>query len=469
MRTNRMKTHKSAQQCEKLLYALILTMVFEGILRKLLPGAFSIGLFFVKDFLCIAGVYTLFPKKYVGLEERLSKMWKALFIAFIPLIIYTGSFDVKLSIFGPKQYLLFTVTAFLVPAAFPSYRLKEFKRFIAFLAFLLVPTTLVAIFQHSLPASHWLNQGVGGSNLQAFSAAGYLRVSSTFSFTGQFSWFLNIVCVFLAVRFFLPPDYTNKSLKIVERFMPYVLGSMLIVGAFITGGRTAVLGCAACLLIGFILCAYKSPQWIVGKGVFVVLFLVACFSFISAAKPEFFAVYMARSQGSEEMSHSEEMEGRMLNEFTGWTSWFNNQSLSSMLLGNGLGVMSNGTDQISSYAAEVKSGGFWTETDVASTFWEGGLYLALIWYGFRLSVIVFCTRIWYSLRDTSYSLASSFLLSYVIITGVNGTVGIQPPIAIWWFLCVGAMIVVKNLEITKKAAMQHRRPAMANLNTEENF
>lgn len=459
---------KVANQCEKLLYALVITLVFEGILRKVLPSAFSIGLFFVKDLMCIYGIQILLKKKLTGLEERISYMWRVLFGAFIPLILYTGFFDVKLSLFGPKQYLLFIITALLVPTAFPAYKVNEFKKFFAFLAFLLVPTTLVAIVQISLPSSHWLNQGVGGSNLQGFSAGGYLRVSSTFSFTGQFSWFLNSACVFFAIRFFLPPTYTNRNMRSIDKYMPYLLVLMLIIGAFITGGRSAVLGCGACMLLGVLLSGFKRPQWVFSKGILMGLFVAFGITVISAVKPEFFAAYTARSQGTETTSHSEEIGERLLSEFVGWTSWFNKQELVSMLLGNGLGVMSNGSDQISSYSQGIRADGFWTETDMATTLWEGGLYLAFIWYGFRLSIIVFCLRIWRSLTNTSHILASSFLMSYIIIIGVNGTLGIQPPVAIWWFLCVGSMITIKNLEIKRKVSDQQHRQSLVNFNAEIN-
>lgn len=458
MRYSKTKADKFSLQCRQLLYALVLTLVFEGIIRKLIPSALGIGLFFLKDILCFAALFILFNKKFRSFERRMYNMSQMLFLAFIPLIIYTGNFDVRLSAFGPKQYMLFIVIALLVPSAFPVDKEEEFKKFCAFLALLLLPTTLVAMLQNALPPTHWLNLGVGGDSLKAFSAAGYLRVSSTFSFTAQFSWFLNFVCVFFMIRFFLLPVYANKFLKMVERLMPIILGSMLIVGAFITGGRTAVLGCGSCLALGFLISGLRSPQWLFSKGILVGAIAALGLVVLSAAKPEFFAAYTARSQGTETMSHADEVESRVLGGFVDWVGWFENQKLSSFLLGNGLGVMSNGSDQISPYAKEIRSSGFWTESDIASTFWEGGLYLAVIWYGFRLAVILFSIEIWRTLKKTSYALASSFLLSYIIITGIIGTLGIQPPVAIWWFLCIGALITIKNFDSAQQPPLSRPSP-----------
>jgi hypothetical protein len=81
---------------------------------------------------------------------------------------------------------------------------------------MIIPTTLVAVLQNSLSSSHWINLSVGGESLEAFSAGGYLRVSSTFSFTAQYSWFLVAESFFLAASFFMPPReffYLGKNLK----------------------------------------------------------------------------------------------------------------------------------------------------------------------------------------------------------------------------------------------------------------
>ena len=450
------KVEKYSLTCRMLIYALILTLVFEGILRKLVPSIISIGFFFLKDIICFTALYLVFDKKFKRNTGKLYNMWKTLFFTFIPLIIYTGSLDLVLIVWGTKQYLLYAVTAILLPSAFPPNKEEEFKKFCSFLVFLLIPTTMVAILQHSLPASHWLNQSIGGGNLESFSAAGHLRVSSTFSFTGQFSWFLNLVCVFLMIYFFLRPSYSNGFLKKVEKIMPLVLGVLLIVGAFITGGRNAVLGCGSCLFLGLLISGFKRFEWLFSKGIGIVIFVAACLFFLGVIRPDFFEAYQARSQGTQTMSHSQEMQGRVFSQLTNWIGGMWNPDLSSTIFGNGLGVMSNGSDQISSYAKNARSNGLWTETDMASTFWEGGMYLILIWYGFRLLVIIFCIRIWLSLKNTSYALAASFLISYITITGILGTLGIQPPIAIWWFLSIGALIAIKNFDDARHNCINKR-------------
>ena len=430
---------------ERLLYAIVTTLVFEGLIRKLAPSAVGLFIFFIKDFLCLYVIYLIAAVKLPSLLGWLTIRWKLVGILLVPLLVYTAFLDLPLSVFAAKQYLLYVSVALLVPIAFSEGRSEQFKRFALFFALLLIPTTIVAILQNSLPASHWLNLSVGGDSLLNFSAAGFLRVSSTFSFTGQYSWFLNAVCAFVILGFFLP-THKSASSFLLKTLMPLTLGILLTVGVFITGGRTAVLGNAGCLVIGFALSNWKSPSESIRKGVLAGFLLIPGFWLLHEVKPEFFAAYEARSAGTEKVSHEEEMQQRILSGFTDWTDWYGEQDVVSMLIGNGLGIMSNGSDRISTYAQRVRANGFWTEGDIPTTAWEGGIYLMLVWYGFRLAVILFCFRLWRSIKDYKYSAASSFLLANVIINGIIGTIGMQPPVAIWWWLSVGSIIAIYRFE-----------------------
>ncbi len=430
---------------ERLLYAIVSLLVFEGLIRKLVPAAMGMVVFFLKDILCLYAIYLTSPIKLPGLSAWLRSCWTGLIILYIPLLVYTAFLDLPLSLFGAKQYLLYAIAGLIVPLAFPSERVEQFKRFASFFALLLIPTTIVSILQNALPDTHWLNLTVGGTPMTEFSAGGYLRVSSTFSFTGQYSWFLNAVCAFMIIGFFLPP-YDGNSSYFLKTVMPVLLGITLTVGVFITGGRTAVLGNAGCILIGFILSSWKSPSASIRKGLLAGFFVIPAFWLLHEIKPEFFAAYEARSSGHGDASHEDEIQERILGSFLNWTEWYGDQDVASMLIGNGLGVMSNGSDRISTYANSIRSTGFWTEGDIPSTAWEGGIYLMIIWYGFRLMVVLYCFRAWQSMKDYKYSAVASFLLANVVINGIMGNIGMQPPLAIWWWLSVGAIITIHGFE-----------------------
>lgn len=420
---------KASTRCRQLLYALVMLMVFEGILRKLvLP--LSMVIFFMKDLLCVVSIVVLWKSQLPSSLVSLKSTWVKMAFLFIPLLYFTGFKDPILAFFAFKQYLLYAVIAGLVVMSFPLRETEAFRRFLFFAALLLVPTTAVALLQNSLPASHWLNTSVGGESLEAFSAAGYLRVGSTFSFTAQYSWFLNAESFLLATSFFIQPAFDSKIGKIIKPFIYGVLLLMLAVSAFVTGGRTAVLGCGGTLALGMALISVKRPQWFLTKGLFIIGVAIFSLGALRVAQPQYFLAYEKRSSNEEgpgAVTNNEEVAGRITDGFIGWTTWFWDQDAPAMLFGNGLGVMSNGANQLSSYAASIRDNGYWTEGDVATTFWEGGLYLAVIWYTFRLMMIALCFRLWYAIKDQTLAAAASVPLAYVLIHGLVAQLGMQPP------------------------------------------
>jgi hypothetical protein len=452
---------KASSQCRKLLYALMTVMVFEGILRKLLLPL-SMVIFFAKDLLCVASIVVLWKSYLPSALVSLKSTWIKMFFLFIPLLYFTGFKDPILAFFAFKQYLLYVVIAGLVVMSFPLRETDAFRRFLFFAALMLVPTTVVALLQNALPASHWLNTSVGGESLEAFSAAGYLRVGSTFSFTAQYSWFLNAESFLLASSFFMQPAFDSKIGKIITPFIYGALLLMLAVSAFVTGGRTAVLGCGGTLAVGMALISIKRPQWFLSKG--LVIIAVAFFSLgaLRVAQPQYFLAYEERSTNDPSagaVANNAQVAGRISEGFTGWTVWFWDQDVPAMVLGNGLGVMSNGANQLSSYAARIRNSGFWTEGDVPTTFWEGGLYLAIIWYGFRILIVVLCFRLWYSIKDQTLAAAASVPLGYVIIHGLIAQLGMQPPLSIWWWLAIGIIFLLHSFYYYQQAISRKPKPA----------
>lgn len=439
-------TYNYVKKSRTLLYILVLTLVFEGIIRKLAPSFIGVVIFFIKDVLCIYALIILLNLRFIGPLAWLNKAWKVVSILFIPLLLYTSFYDLPLGLFAAKQYLLYAVVGLLVPLAFPPQCEDNFKRFCTHFTLLIVPTSLIAILQNSLPASHWLNLSVVGDSLEGFSAVGYLRVSSTFSFTGQYSWFLNAVYAFLLFSFLNPSAKTKHQLSWLRLSISISLCILFLLGAFITGGRTAVLGTGVSLCLGFLLSTWRTPSITLTRGVGIGSILIFCFNILSEIKPEYFAAYSARSSGSDKQSHNQEIAERVLGGYTDWLDWFWIQDTHAIWLGNGLGVMSNGADKISTYANMIRSDGTWTEIDLATSAWEGGLYLLFVWYSFRLAILWFCFKHWTYIKNKKYVTGSAFLLANVIITGLMSTIGMQPPLAIWWWLSVGSVIAIYQFD-----------------------
>lgn len=434
-----MKKHTQESRIRKLLYIIIFTLVFEGIARKLLPGFLGIVIFFLKDFFCLLGLYYIRKATLSQVSRKLIKLFMVLVYLIFPLLVYNTVIDPILLIWGAKTYLLYVVVAILMTMAFPYNSKIEFKKFINIMVLLILPTVLVAIVQINLPASHWLNKSVDGGSLEHFSAAGKLRVSSTFSFTGQFAFFLLFITAFFFANLFFekkikPTFYDNNILQIF-------LGLLLIIGTFLTGGRTAVLGLGVITLIGAALVLSKNPSSGLKKMIPMILVLLFVFPVIKVWKPEYFAVYEERSSGNK----NDDVLVRTLEPFTSAIEQLSDKTPYEMLFGSGLGVMANGVQNISSYASSVRSE-FWTETDFSTIVWEGGVYLIFIWYGFRLFIIFYCFKIWHSIKNKHYSNSAAFLVAYIVVIGLTGTLSIQPPLAIYFWISFGALICVQKFD-----------------------
>jgi len=419
-----------AAKARKLIYALLITLVFEGILRKLAPSALSIIIFFLKDVLSLLGLYFILNTKLSETTQNTARLFKILIILMYPLLLYNLFIDPILIVWGGKLYLLYFVVAILMTIAYPPEYEKRFASLSIFLNILIVPAVLTGFLQLNLPPTHWLNRSVGGASLEGFSSAGQLRISSTFSFTGQYSFFL----VFASALFFALFFLNIKKLKTTGYYLLIQIGIVLLIlmGGFSTGGRTAVLGIFAILGIGLFFIGLRNPFFAVKKLMLPLLLFLFVFPLIQIWKPEYFAAYTERSSGTKNSG----VFARVLEPFSALTN--------SSMLGNGLGVMTNGSDKVSKYAESIRSTGIWTENDFSTIIWEGGYYLVFVWYGFRLFVISYSYRILRSIKDTNNYSAAAFLLAYIIVQGLIGTLTIQPPIAIYFWICFGALICIQK-------------------------
>lgn len=419
------------EKARKLIYALLVILVFEGVLRKAVP-AIGIGIYFLKDVLCLVGLYFFVQTKLSETAKKTATFFKIVIILMYPLLLYNLFIDPILIVWGGKLYLLYFVIAILMTIAFPPEYKNRFAIFSNLFAILIVTTVLTGMLQLNLPSTHWLNRSVGGGTLEDFSAAGQLRISSTFSFTAQYSFFLVFAAAAFLAFFFI--NIKNKKSTLLFFFIQAGTFLMLMVGGFSTGGRSAVLGIITIIVIGLVCIGLNNPFFAIKKLVLPVLLFLLVFPLIKIWKPEYFAAYTERSSGS----NNDGILDRVIEPFV--------QLTNSSFLGHGLGVMTNGSDKVSSYAASIRNSGFWTETDFSTIVWEGGLYLTVVWYGFRLFVIFSAFRILLSIKDKNFYSAGAFLFAYILVQGLIGTLTIQPPIAIYFWFCFGALICIQKFD-----------------------
>lgn len=436
------KEQDNSRPARLILYCLVTTLVLEGVLRKLVPAsshAITVVLFFLKDvWVCAMGFY-VFRRGFSIVSPELTQKFQWLIICFSILIFYTATKSVLLAVFGGKQYLLFPVVAFGTILAFEKSDARTYFKFLKFMGLLIIVTAVMAVIQSQLPMTHLLNKGVGGSDLTGFSAGGKLRLSSTFSFVAQYGMFLNASTFLVGMLFFI----RQRQGMVINRIFLWSLFPALLVGTFLTGSRGAVMGNAAIIAGGGAFIAWKGNAKTRSRFLSAVAAIIVLTVVVETFFPDVFVVYKARSSGSEEVSHQREMGERVFSALTGWTGGL--EGAPPTFLGYGLGTMSNGAEQLSSYAAAWRMR-LWGETDMANNLFEGGWLLIFSWMLFRAWVVVFAIRAALMIKDPLLFGAASFALGHAMLQGVIAQMGIHPPVAIWFWLSVGLVISLRNLE-----------------------
>ena len=422
---------KSARTLRLTILALILELTFEGLARKLSLSGANIAIFLLKDVIVAAIGFQIVRLKRPAEIDFLWIAYLILMVLFLPVIIATSSHDAVLAVFGAKEYLLYPLVAFGVYIGFENATVTELVAFFRWIALLVIPTALIALLQLRLPPDHWLNLSVAGDSLEGFSAGGHLRVSSTFPFVAQYCAFIDaeVFIVALALNSLRDVGWLKKAIYLST--IP-----LLLISSYVTGSRGAVLGCTLIVLIGSVLCMVKFPSRNIVRMGLIISGLLLTFVVSRYVFPMAFEAYADRERG-QMLGASTEIQQRIYSSMFDWMS----DIFTTPFFGNGIGVMSNGSEMLSQYATITRESS-WTETDFATTLFEGGVYLVVIWYGFRYFVIAQVLRHFLGMKREDLSLPNAFAAGFVVIAGLTGTLAIQPPIAIWFWLAVGTSLVI---------------------------
>ncbi len=424
----------------QLIMAMIVILIFEGVIRKLLPGPLSKLFILVKDGIALMIAVGVLQSGVKGIVGQLMMLHAVFAIALIPLILNTFLIDPVLAFFGAKQYLLFHFISYGIVKGFSDFERTDFTRPYKFIALTIYITAPIALIQLKLGAGHWLNLSVSGEDLSGFSAGGNLRVSATFPFIAQFSWYLMAISYAYAISFSWKPK-TGRFKKLFH--LPTML-LLLIVANFITGSRTAVMGNLVVVVFagGLLMVrgSKRGQKWLIG----LVIFGAVAYQGAQYLFPSAFVAFKARSSDTASFVDSDEMKTRIEHAFLGWTGVYKRKNAGAF--GFGLGTMSNGVQSLSKYADALRKKKIWGETDLANTVLEGGYYLVVIWMLFRVSIILICIKVYLSIKHSKIVFCAAFLTGYIIFNGLTGTFGIQPPTLIWWHFAIGGLMVLSNYE-----------------------
>ncbi len=247
----------------------------------------------------------------------------------------------------------------------------------------------------------------------------------------QFCFFLNAqtFIIMIALRDWGLRNFIWKTALLL--LIPF-----FVLSNYITGSRGAVTVNLAIMLLAVALTAFKFKLRNILLIVFIIGGLYLTALAVNYVSPDSTAAFSERENGRM-IGFSSEIMGRLYNSFF---SIARDPYLRTPF-GNGLGIMSNGSDTFSTYADFWRTRAAWTETDFSTTLFEGGYYLAFVWYGFRIYVIVATTHRFLAGVTETGVISAAFTQAFVVMIGVFGTLAIQPPMAIWWWLGVGTTLI----------------------------
>jgi hypothetical protein len=235
---------RGAPLWQKLIWAVLFLVVYEGALRKWVVPELQSQIYFAKDIILIAA-YILFlvSGRHHGSHLKAMATLKTLVVLslayFLLELLNPDSPSVLVSIVGFKNYLLYAPLAFIVPYMFVSADDLEHK--LRTYAILMAPCVALGLVQFAFPPTHWINGYLNNQDsdtpealmMGAGFASGIAKVRSigTFSYIGGYTAFLTVMF------------YVAAGLAAKNRFK--FSGNMLIIGylvltvaaMFTTGSR----------------------------------------------------------------------------------------------------------------------------------------------------------------------------------------------------------------------------------------
>src|SRR5262249_25110769 len=180
---------------QRLIWAVMFLVVFEGALRKWVMPGLQAEIYLVKDaMLVLAYIGFVSSSLPTGIHLKVMAGLKTLLMlsaAYLALQLFNpNSPSILLSIVGFKNYLLYPPLAFVAPYMFSSS--KDLERKLRKYAIMMIPFAAFGLVQFAFPPDHWINDYVSQdgerSTAHTFGDEDQRgRTSGTFSYVGGYT------------------------------------------------------------------------------------------------------------------------------------------------------------------------------------------------------------------------------------------------------------------------------------------
>jgi hypothetical protein len=369
--TNRVRNNPRLSTIGKLFIAVLLVVIFEGAFRKWISSALTNPLVLLRDVMALYGIFWAIKSrrlKFTKLGAQILWLWTGVVVVWgiLQLIVNQGS--PLIFIIGARFWLLYLWFAYATAVSLTEHDFSFIAKTIVLFLLVMAP---LAIVQHFLPPSAFLNQQVDGDESTVFRVtADIVRTTGTFSFTLGYTVFLALATPFVLAL--LAPG--TKLWK--RKWMPKVCLLALGIATMVSGSRGAI------IFLGLLFSAYVLASLLYSKGSKkgATLMMVAVMTALLALVPYVFSrATDATEERFETAAQEEDLSSRVFSMFLGEPDVYKNL----LLIGHGVGVGTN-------FAGNVATGErtfLLAETEAARTVLEGGV-LGFAFIGLKLLVIV---------------------------------------------------------------------------------
>jgi hypothetical protein len=270
--------HSDTNLLKKGVWIYFLLLIFEGALRKWIPGL-ATPMLVARDPLVLWMCYRMWKNNTLPSGLYLAAIVIIGIIATITaLLLGHGSFLV--AIYGVRPLLIHFPMIFIIGTLFTKEDVIKLGRVVLIIA---IPMALLIALQFYSPQSAWINKGlndeVEGAGLAG--ALGYFRPSGTFSFTNGTSLFYGLVACF-TLYFWMNLEKINKLILLAAT-------GALLLSIPLSISRTLLVQVGISLLFSIIAVAFNPSYFkqiirIIGAGAVVVIILMSTSVFQTATE-----------------------------------------------------------------------------------------------------------------------------------------------------------------------------------------
>lgn len=422
-----------------LLWAFILSLLFDGALRKwFFPGLSDILL--LSRLPIVAAIYLLALSKNIFPVNR--------FIIFVGLLAilttltgYLAHGNYSVLAYGIITNFLFIPLIFIFPKVWNKEDVQRVGKFVLIVG---IPMTALIALQFYQPQSAWVNRSVGGAEGAGFTGAlGRYRPPGTFSFITGVAQFYT-----LYFAFFLSQFIEKRTLKMA---LLVVCGACVPLAVFGSISRLLALSVAVVFILGIIALLINGRRI---PNSLKVLAAMVVFTLMAGQLPFFhdatdaFSARWERATGEERGGFREAILARTLGELTGPFARMDRIPFWGYGLGTGTQA---GSQLLAGQRGFILGEGEWSR--VMS---ELGPLLGVLFIAYRVVLVLFLGKI--AMRQLRFSNFLPWLIfSAIFLLIFYGQWGQQTTLG---FAILGAGLMLSACLPTKRKSSQNVEEAI---------